>query len=148
MVTLAESKHTGPWSWTSVLHKCEKSNFYYLNHRDSLERLIVDIYWHLCLISFGTFAYAFDIYSLQAWKTSKILVSRWIFSLPFHFIYLLFSFVCSYVLVLQHVHGGQGCLKGQPVLFFNQVSLSSNLGLVGRTFVDWAMYLFALYIWF
>lgn len=148
MVTLTESKHSRPWSWTSVLHKCEKSNFYYFNHSDSLEFLTVDVYRHLCLIFFGMFAYAFDICSLQTWKKSQVLVSRWVFFFPIHFLYLLFSFVCSHVLVSQHAHGGQGYLKGQSVLFFYQVSLNSNLGWVARVFVDWVIYLFALYICF
>lgn len=132
MVTLAKSKHTRPWSWTSVLHKCEKSNFYYLNHSDSLELLIVDVYRHLCLIFFGMFAYAFDIYSLQAWKTSKILGSRWLFSLPFNFIYLLFSFVCSYVLVSQHVHGRTRVLERPVSSLFQPSESQLPLGLGGK----------------
>lgn len=144
MVTLTKSRHTRPWSWTSVLHKCEKSNFYYLNRSDSLELLIVDVYRYLCLISFGMFAYAFDVCSLQAWKTSKVLVSRWAFFLSISFS-LFTIFICVFS---RHVHGGQGYLKGQSVLFFYQVSLSSNLGLVATAFVDWAIYLFALSIYF
>ena len=134
MITLTESKHTRPWSWICVLHKCEKSNFYYFNHGDSLELLIADVYRHLCMISFGMFTYAFDVCSFQAWKTSKVFVYRWVFFLSISFS-LFTIFICVFTCVGVTACPWRARVLERPISsLFLSIESQLQLGLGGKRF--------------